>query len=122
MLDLAKRYQQGPIQIGEIAKRQDVSVKYLEQLIIPLKKAKFIRSIRGPKGGHMLAKSPDGISVGDIVRVLEGGSINLSECVSNPDLCERSNNCATRKVWAEASNAMVEKLNSVTLSAMADME
>lgn len=121
MLDLAKRYHQGPIQIGEIAKRQDVSVKYLEQLIIPLKKAKFIRSIRGPKGGHMLAKSPDGISVGDIVRVLEGG-INLSECVSNPDLCERSNNCATRKVWAEASNAMVEKLNSVTLSAMADME
>ena len=53
MLDLAKCYDEGPVRIGEIAKRQGISVKYLEQLIIPLKKANFIRSVRGPKGGHM---------------------------------------------------------------------
>ena len=59
MLDLAQHYDKGPVQIGEIARRLDVSVKYLEQLIIPLKKANFITSVRGPKGGHMLYVSPE---------------------------------------------------------------
>ena len=74
MLDLAQRYDDGPVQIGDIAKRQDISVKYLEQLIIPLKKAKYVTSVRGPKGGHMLAKSPEKITVGEIVELLEGGT------------------------------------------------
>ncbi len=117
MLDLAQHYDEGPVQIGNVSKRENISVKYLEQLIIPLKKANFIKSIRGPKGGHMLAKPPEEITVGEIVRVLEGG-INLSNCIENPEVCNRTTRCLTRGVWEEATKAMYDKLNSVTLSKM----
>ena len=117
MLDLAQHYDQGPVQMGEISKREDISVKYLEQLIIPLKKANFIKSVRGPKGGHMLAKSPEEITVGDIVRILEGG-ITLSNCIENPEVCDRTTNCLVRGVWEDTTKVMYDKLNSVTLSKM----
>jgi len=117
MLDLAQRYDQGPVQIGEVSKRENISVKYLEQLIIPLKKANFIKSVRGPKGGHMLAKPPEEITVGEIVRILEG-EINLSSCIEHPEVCDRTTRCLTRGVWEEATKAMYDKLNSVTLSKM----
>ena len=115
MLDMAQHCKEGPVQIGDIARRQEISVKYLEQLIIPLKKANYIKSVRGPKGGHMLAKSPEEITVGEIVNLLEGG-INLIDCIENPDTCNRSNICLTRGVWQEATEAMYDKLNSITLS------
>ena len=117
MLDLAQHYDEGPVQIGNVSKRENISVKYLEQLIIPLKKANFIKSIRGPKGGHMLAKPPEEITVGEIVRVLEGG-INLSSCIENPEVCDRTSDCLTRGLWEETTKAMYEKLNSATLSKM----
>jgi len=117
MLDLAQHYDDGPVQIGEIAKRQDISVKYLEQLIIPLKKANYITSVRGPKGGHVLAKSPEEITVGEVVKLLEGG-INLSDCLENPDICDRSETCVTRSIWETATKAMSQELNSITLSDM----
>jgi len=121
MLDLAQHYDEGPVQIGEISKRQDISVKYLEQIIIPLRKANFIRSFRGPKGGHILAKSPKDITVGEIVNVLEGG-IDLSSCIEKPEECNRSSSCLTRGVWEEATKAMQDKLNSITLSKMIETE
>ncbi len=117
MLHLAQHYDEGPVQIRNVSKRENISVKYLEQLIIPLKKANFIKSVRGPKGGHMLAKPPKAITVGEIVRVLEGG-INLSSCIENPEVCDRTNDCLTRDLWEEATKAMYEKLNSATLSKM----
>ncbi|MDX2445939.1 MAG: Rrf2 family transcriptional regulator [Desulfobacterales bacterium] len=117
MLDLAQHYDEGPVQIRNVSKRENISVKYLEQLIIPLKKANFIKSVRGPKGGHMLAKPPEAITVGEIVRVLEGG-INLSSCIENPEVCDRTRECLTRGLWEEATKAMYEKLNSATLSKM----
>ncbi|MBC8179450.1 MAG: Rrf2 family transcriptional regulator [Desulfobacteraceae bacterium] len=117
MLDLAQHYDQGPVQMGDISKRENISVKYLEQLIIPLKKANFIKSVRGPKGGHMLAKPPEKITVGDIVGILEG-RISLSNCIENPEVCDRTTGCLTRGVWEEATKAMYDKLNSVTLSKM----
>jgi Rrf2 family protein len=117
MVDLAQHYDEGPIRISDIAKRQDISVKYLEQLIIPLKTTNLIKSARGPKGGHMLARSPDEITVGEIVKVLEGG-IDLVDCIENPEECDRSNGCLTRGIWEEATKAMYDKLNSTTLSSM----
>ena len=120
MFDLAQHQGEGPVQIGEIARRQDISVKYLEQLIIPLKKANYIRSVRGPRGGHMLAIPPEKITVGEIVKILEGG-IDLTDCIGNPDSCPRSGHCVTRDIWAEATQAMTDKLNSFTLSKMIDM-
>ncbi len=117
MLDMALHRHDGPVQIGSIAKRQDISVKYLEQLVIPLKKADYVKSVRGPKGGHFLSKPPDEITVGEIVELLEGG-INLSDCVHNPDICDRHDSCLTRAVWEEATDAMHEKLNAITLMDM----
>ncbi len=115
LVDLAQHYDEGPVQAGEIAKRQDISVKYLEQLIIPLKAANFIKSVRGPKGGHLLAQSPDDITIGQIVEVLEG-RIDLSGCVEDADVCERSADCLTRGIWESATKVMYDKLNSITLS------
>lgn len=115
MIDLARHAENGPVQLGDIARRQDISVKYLEQLIIPLKKARLITSVRGPKGGHMLARPPQEITVGEIVNVLEKG-IDLAKCGVNPGICERSENCKTRYLWNIATQAISDKLNSVTLS------
>lgn len=115
MVDMAEHYDEGPVQIGDIAKRQDISVKYLEQLIIPLKKANYVNSVRGPKGGHMLAKPPEEITVGEIVEVLEGG-INLVDCIENPHMCNKSSHCLTRGIWQEATKAMYDKINFITFS------
>ena len=117
MIDLAQHYAHGPVQISEIAKRQGISVKYLEQLIIPLKKADFIRSVRGPKGGHMLARQPKDITVGEIVKVLEGET-SLSRCIENPEICDRSGACPTRDIWGTATRAMFNQLDSFKLSDM----
>ena len=121
MQDLAEHYDKGPTRVGEIAKRQDISVKYLEQLIIPLKQNNLVRSMRGPKGGHMLARSPEEISVGQIVTVLEGGT-ELTGCIGDPSECERSSSCLTRCIWRDISKSIYDRLNSITLSAMMNME
>lgn len=118
LVDMAQRYNQGPIQLGEIAKRQDISVKYLEQIIIPLKKAHYVKSVRGPKGGHILAKPPEEITLAEIVALLEEVS-SLVECTENAEVCTRSDNCPTRLIWKEASEAMFERLKSITLADLA---
>ena len=121
VLDMAKRYNQGPIRLSDIARRQNISIKYLEHLIRPLKKAAYIESVRGPKGGHFLITPPDKISIGDIVSVLEGG-IELTACTADPQTCERSDDCATRIVWHEATRAMVQRLSQITVSDLMKME
>ena len=115
MLDMAQHYQDGPIHLASVAKRQGISVKFLEQIIIPLKKAQYIRSVRGPKGGHILTKSPTEITIGEIVALLED-SASLSACSDNPLVCDRSSSCATRYIWQEAAQAMFDKLQSITLA------
>ena len=115
LLDLAQHYNQGPVQLGEIAKRQNISLKYLEQIIIPLKKAHYVASVRGPKGGHMLAKPPELITVGEIVALLEEGD-SLVECAEHAELCERSPDCPTRLIWQEAAQAMFDKLKAISLA------
>lgn len=121
MLDLAAHHDQGPTPLREIAKRQDLSVKYLEQLIIPLKAAGYIRSVRGARGGYTLARKPDKISVGQIIKVLEGG-LSLVDCVEDPKVCEREKNCPTRDIWLRMSERLMEELSSLTLSDVLDGE
>jgi Rrf2 family protein len=121
MLDLAAHHDQGPTPLREIAKRQDLSVKYLEQLIIPLKAAGYIRSVRGARGGYTLARKPDKISLGQIIKVLEGG-LSLVDCVEDPKVCEREKNCPTRDIWLRMSERLMEELSSLTLSDVLDGE
>ena len=115
MLDMVKHNDGNAVQLSEIAKRQDISVKYLEQIIIPLKKAKYIKGIRGARGGYVLKKAPKDISVGEIVALMEGGE-TICECTENPKSCKKAKTCMTRQMWIDASRAMFGKLNSVTFA------
>jgi Rrf2 family iron-sulfur cluster assembly transcriptional regulator len=115
LLDLAIHDTKNFVQLKEISKRQGISLKYLEQIIIPLKKARLVESSRGATGGYRLAKPPDRISVGEIVALLEGGKF-LSRCESHPESCERSESCSVRNIWKEATQAMYDKLNGVSLA------
>lgn len=115
VLDMARHYQEGPVQLSAIARRQALSVKFLEQIIIPLKKADYVRSVRGPKGGHMLAKSPDQVTVGEVIELLEGG-LWITECTEKPEICDRSPTCPTRLLWKEATEAMYERLRATTFA------
>ena len=119
LVDLARHTDQGPVQICEISKRQDISVKYLEQLIRPLKQASMVTSVRGPKGGHLLAKKPEEISLGQIVRLFEGQS-ELVECISKPELCKMSDDCQVRLAWKDATRVLYEKLDSTTIADLLD--
>jgi Rrf2 family protein len=115
LLDIAQHYNQGPIQLGDIAGRQDISVKYLEQIIIPLKKAHLIETVRGPKGGHLLARPPEEITVAEVVALLEEGD-SLVQCIERAEVCGRADTCPTRLIWKEASQAMFNALKSITLA------
>ena len=115
LLDLAEHRDQGAIRMGEIAKRQEISLRYLDQLIRPLKKAKIVNSVRGRKGGHMLALNPREISLGKIIRIFETPT-ELVECVSSPDKCAKVHDCRVRNAWVSATNALYEKLDSITIA------
>lgn len=114
MVDLAQHYANGPIPLADIAKRQDLSAKYLEQLIILLKGAGLIRSVRGRSGGYMLAREPGKISVGEIVETLEG-KLAVVDCVLEPDLCYRAIECPTRDIWVGMTDLMKKQLFSLSL-------
>jgi Rrf2 family protein len=115
MAELAKHYQNGFIRLSEISDSQAISLKYLEQIVRPLKRARYIKSARGAGGGYMLARPPEEITVGEIVTLLEGGG-KLVDCASKRGICDRYENCLAREVWEQAERAMMQKLQSFTLS------
>jgi Rrf2 family protein len=119
MLELAYRYGEGPVELKEIAKKENISLKYLEQVIIPLRAAGLIKSIRGSKGGYSLAKRPSEICLNDLIEILEG-PINLVECLKDPKGCQKSPLCVTREIWKEVSDAINGIFHSVTLQDMID--
>lgn len=114
ILDIAQHESSGPVPMSEISLRQDISLKYLERLVGTLRRAGFVKSQRGRAGGHVLAVSPDKITVGDVVRALEDKSSQLA-CSSNRLACPRSVHCLTRSIWIAADQALFEKLDSVTV-------
>ncbi len=114
MLQLASRYGEGPIDLKEIAKKEDISMKYLEQVIIPLRTAGLVKSARGSKGGYFLAKPPSEICLYDVVEALDG-PIRLIECLNDPKGCPRSTTCVMRDIWNDVSDAMDKIFRSVTL-------
>ncbi len=114
VLDIAQHEKYGPVSMAETSLRQDISAKYLERLVGELQRAGLVRSLRGREGGHLLAVPPEKITVGDIVRILEGESAQLT-CSHNRLSCPRSVHCLTRSIWVAADQAMFEKLDSVTV-------
>ena len=114
MVELGLHYDQGPFYLKQIAKLEDISEKYLSQIIIPLKRAGLIRSFRGAKGGYILSRSPDKISMKQIVAVLNGG-LNMVKCVKSPNSCSRVSSCVTRELWNDLGNVISNMLGSVSL-------
>jgi Rrf2 family protein len=117
MLELASRYGEGPIELKEIAKKEDISLKYLEQVINPLRAAGLVKSTRGAKGGYSLAKPPSEICLYDVVETLEG-PLNLLECLLDPNTCQKVQSCVTRDIWKEISDAISKIFYSATLEDM----
>lgn len=118
LLELALQKAEGPVPLKDIAQKQQIPQQYLEHLITPLIAAGFLRSIRGAKGGIMLAKTPEDIKLSEVLQVLEG-PIAPTQCVNHPDICERSAFCVTRDVWSELKKAMEGVLESTTLQDLA---
>ena len=98
LLELALAHKAAPLQIKVIAERQNISNKYLEQLVAMLKTAGLVRSIRGPHGGYLLAAPPQDIKLSDVFRTLEGPVLTV-ECVEYENICSSHADCATRKLW-----------------------
>ncbi len=114
MLDLALHYGEGPIPLRDIAKRQEISERYLQHLMVSLKFGGLVNSIRGARGGFALAKPPSGIRLSEIIQILEG-SIAPVGCVDDPKVCSRVDTCTARDIWKEMTEAMIGVLESTTL-------
>ena len=118
IVDLANEYGTGPVALKSIAERQDISENYLEQLMGTLKKAGFVKSIRGAQGGYILAKEPVDISIGEIIVAMEG-PIAFADCMQMdgdaPYVCAKAASCSRRDVWDKIGARINEVLNSITL-------
>ncbi|HHV84144.1 MAG TPA: Rrf2 family transcriptional regulator [Tepidanaerobacter syntrophicus] len=116
MYDLALNYGGEPMPLKNIAERQDISEPYLEQLMAILKKEGLVQSVRGAYGGYLLTREPSKITVGDVLRALEG-PIGLVDCVLEQDAaeCEKYDSCITRIVWEKIRDSIIKTIDSITL-------
>ena len=122
MMELAVQYGKGPTLLKEIAQRQEISEKYLEHLFASLKKGGLINSTRGAHGGYRLSREPEEITVGDIIRILEG-SITFTDCVDenlDGETCKRIDTCVVNKVWSRVRDKINEVVDDVTLADMCE--
>jgi Rrf2 family cysteine metabolism transcriptional repressor len=121
LLDLALREGEEPVPLKDIARRQQISLLYLEHLIAPLIAAGMMRSTRGPRGGVCLARSPQEIRLSEVIGLLEG-SIAAVDCVGDSKACPRSELCVTRDIWSELKKAMDGVLESITLQDLVERQ
>ena len=112
---MALEYGKEPLQAKTIAEREDISTKYLEQLITVLKRAGLVRSIRGPRGGYVLAKSPSEISMKDVIGALESLVVSV-ECNEHPEYVSHCSDCILSQIWQELQGAVMGVLETVTLA------
>ena len=115
MLDLAVNHTGENISIKDIASRQEISVKYLEQIITQLNKAGYVHSTRGAQGGYVLAKAPKDYTVGMILRLMEGDFAPVSCLEAEENCCDRADFCVTVEVWAKIQNAIESVVDHITL-------
>lgn len=122
MLNLASHYQEGnkAVNLKAISSEEDISIRYLEQIIIPLRINRLVKSIRGAGGGYSLARHPSKISVYEIIKTLEG-PIVLVDCVDDEDYCGRIPICATYEIWKEASFLIKDYFKKKTLADLVEI-
>ena len=123
IFDIAYHSEGLETQVKDISRRQGISQRYLEQIFQKLKKAGIVGSKRGPSGGYFLGKKPESISLGEVIRVTEGG-INPVRCINAGDSrqpCERSAECVTKIVWNEAGKRLTDYFDSVTIGDLCNL-
>jgi len=122
LMDLSIHGKSGvPVFLSDIAKRQEISDKYLEQIAAQLQRAGLVRTMRGRKGGYILNKPERDIKLSDIIEILEG-PICLVDCVKEPETCAKSGSCSTRDIWTELSDKIEEILSGYTLEDLVNMQ
>lgn len=121
LIELAHHYGQGPVQSAEIASRQEVPEPYLDQLLTTLRRAGFIRSVRGPQGGHALIRDPKEVRLSEVMTALEGSLAPIA-CVDDPEACTKSGGCTQREVWEHVRDATLEILQNVSIGDLAEKE
>ena len=123
MLDLATNYSGAPIRLKDVARRQMISEKYLEQIISVLNKAGYVRSIRGPQGGYVLQRTPEEYTVGMILRLTEG-SLSPVECVEDGAMgnCDMESSCVTRMLWKKIDDAINGVVDNITLADLVEWQ
>ncbi|MBO4213938.1 MAG: Rrf2 family transcriptional regulator [Lachnospiraceae bacterium] len=118
-VDIAIYSEKEPVSLAEVAKRQDISISYLEQLMTKLKKANLVEAVRGASGGYVLSRKPEDISVGDVLRALEG-DLSPVECATEEESCEHScgatGHCTTRLVWKKINDSVNDTINNIFIS------
>lgn len=116
MLDLAlSGGESAPVSVKDIARRQEISTKYMEQIITTLCRAGYLKSIRGPQGGYLLARAPGEYTVGMILRLTEGSLAPVACLDAGPDSCPRSGSCTTLRLWKELDAAIAGVVDKYTL-------
>lgn len=121
LLDLAAHRGEKPVQLKDIAERQNISLHYLEHIITPLVGAGIVRSTRGARGGLNLNKQPEDVKLSEVVQLLEGVNMPV-DCIDNPACCARADLCVTRDVWDEVKKAIDSTLDSITLQDMLERQ
>ncbi len=120
LVDLAENQNDGFVSLKDIAARQEISKKYLEQIVAMLNKPDILRTNRGYQGGYRLAKNADEYTVGDVLRITEGGLAPVS-CLDNPNFaCDRAEECSTLPVWRGLNKIINEYLDSITIQDIVD--
>ena len=122
MLDLAIHNTGEPVRIKDIAARQEISDKYLEQIISSLNKAGYVKSIRGPQGGYRLTKAPEQYTVGMILRLTEGSLAPVACLDDEINSCTRQDTCATLKLWKMVNDSVSSVVDKVTLADLVEWQ
>lgn len=115
LMDIAIHQSKGAVTLNDIARRQEISVKYLWQVINPLKTAGILSVTRGAKGGYLLARRPEDITMLEVVTILEG-PLSIVECLTNEDFCSHIDSCVSRSVWLEVNRTVEKALSGITLA------
>ena len=121
MIEIARHFNNGPVNRKSIATAQHISKAYLENILISLREKNLIRTTRGASGGFILQDPPSHTTVLQIVNALEG-SIAPVDCIENPDICEKAGSCPARKAWQKLYEAQNAVLSGMTLQDLLDME
>ncbi len=115
LIELGMHYGEGPVKLKDVSAAQDISLKYLEQVMFPLRIGGYVTTVKGSQGGYVLARHPDSVTLLEIVECVEG-AISPVDCVDHAEMCDRSQLCVTRQAWIALKDVIRRELGNITLA------